>query len=100
MDPRRPEVEREDRKDGEEALDKRVAAPSLRRRCRPVDAMQELGSGDRGNADGFLGARAQGAFENERPTFGGDEDRRIDQRPHDDRGGRPWLRAARRTSEA
>lgn len=100
MDPRRPEVEREDGKHREEALDERFPALPLRGGCRPVDAMQEFGSGDRGNADRFLGVRAQGAFENERPTFSGDKDRRIDQRPHGDRGGRPWLRAARRTSEA
>ena len=100
MDPRGHEVEREDRKDGEEPLYKRFPALPLRRRGRPVDTMQELGSGDRGDADGFLGVRAQRAFENERPTFSGDKDRRIDQRPHGDRGRRPWRLAARRTAEA
>jgi len=100
MDPRGPEVEGEYRKHGEEPLDKSFTALPLRDRCRPVDAVQEFGSSDRRNADGLLGVRAQGVVEIELPPFSGDEDRRIDQRPHGDRGGRPWLRAARRTSEA
>ena len=100
MDPRCHEVEREDRKHGKQPLDKRFTALPLCGSCRPVDAVQELGSGDRSNADWLLGVRAQGVVKIERPPFGADKDRRIDQRPHGDRCGRPWLRAARRTSEA
>jgi hypothetical protein len=37
-----------------------------------VDAVQEFGSGDRGNADGLLGAGAQGVVEIERPPSSGD----------------------------
>jgi hypothetical protein len=65
-----------------------------------VDAVQELGRGDRGDADGVVGVRVQRIVEIERAPFGGDENRRVDQRPHGDLGGRPWLRVARRTSEA
>ena len=86
------EVEGEDRKDGEKALHEDLPALALGGRCRTVDAVQELGSSDRGNADGLVGVRVQGTIEIERPPFGGDEDRRIDQRPHGDRGGRPWFR--------
>ncbi len=100
MDPRCREVEREDRNHGEEPFDKPSPALPLYGSCRPVDAMQEFGSGDRGDPDGLLGVRAQSVVEIECPPFGADKDRRIDQRPHGDRGGRPWLRAARRTSEA
>ena len=100
MDPRCHEVEREDREHGKEPLDERFTALTLCGGCRPVDAVQEFGGCDRGNADGLLGVRAQCALEIKRPPFGGDQDRRIDQRPHGNRGGRPWLRAARRTSLA
>jgi hypothetical protein len=100
MDPRGHQVEREDRKHGEQSFDKRFPALPLGGGRRPVDAVQELGSADRGNTGGLLAVCVQGIAEVERPPFGGDEDRRIDQRPHGDRGGRPWLRAARRTSEA
>ena len=84
----------------DEVKNAELTALALRDRGRPLDAVQELGSSDRRNADGLVGVRAQGVVEIEPPPFGGDEDRRIDQRPHGDRGRRPWLRAARRTSEA
>ena len=89
MDPRRHEVEREDRKHGEEPLDERRPALPLRGRGRPVNAVQEFGSGDGGNPDGVLGVRVQGGVEVERQALRGDQDRRIDQRPQGDRGGRP-----------
>ena len=44
----------------EEPLDERFAALPLRGSCSAVDPVQELGSGDRGDTDGFLRARAQG----------------------------------------
>jgi hypothetical protein len=43
---------------------------------------------------------AQGGVEIEDQALRGDQDRRIDQRPHGDRGRRPCLRDAFRTSEA
>jgi hypothetical protein len=89
MDPRGHEVEREDRKYGEQSFDEHFPALPLGGGCRPVDAVQELGSADRGNAGGLLAMCAQGIDEVERPLFGGDKDRRIDQRPQGDRGGRP-----------
>ena len=89
MDPRGHEVEREDRKHGEQSFDERFPALALGGGCRPVDAVQELGSTDRGDADGLPAMCVQGIVELERPPFGGDKDRRIDQRPHGDRGGRP-----------
>ena len=94
------EVDGEDGQDGEEPLHEDLPAVALCDGGRTVDAVQELGSRDRGNADGLVGVRVQGALEIDRPTLGGDEDRRVDQRPHGDLGNRPWLRVTRRTSEA
>ena len=88
MDPRRHEVEREDRKHRQQSFHKGFSALPLGGRCRPMDAVQELRSADRGNADRLLAMRTQG-IEVERPPFGGDKDRRVDQRPQGDRGGRP-----------
>jgi hypothetical protein len=44
--------------------------------------------------------RPQGGVEIDGQALRGDEHRRVDQRPHGDRGRRPWLRDAFRTSEA
>lgn len=51
--------------------------------------MEELGRGDRGNPDRLVWIRAQGGIELKISPLGRDQDRRVDQRPHGERGTRP-----------
>jgi hypothetical protein len=44
--------------------------------------------------------RGHGSLEIEGLPLGSDQDGRVDQRAHGDRGKRFWLRTARRTSDA
>lgn len=89
MNARRHQVEREDGKRVQEPLDERLPTMPLGTGRRPLDPMQELGRGDRGDPDGLVWMRGQGGIELKISPLGGDEDRRINQRAHGDRGRRP-----------
>ncbi len=89
VQPCRDEVKREDGQHVQESLDKGFPTPPLSSRRRSMDAVQQLGGGDRGNAHRFLAVCGHNRVEIQGPPFGGDQDRRVDQRPHGDRGNRP-----------
>lgn len=99
MNPSRHEVEREERKDREKAFHESLTTASLGGCGRAVDAVQQLGSGDRRNAYRLVGVPRKHGVEVEPVAFDGDEDGRIDQRPHGDLGKRACPRVAWRTSE-
>jgi hypothetical protein len=65
-----------------------------------MDTVQELRGCDRSDPNRFVCIRGQRRLEIKRLPFGGDQDGRIDQRACEERGSRPCLRAARRTSDA
>jgi len=89
MDARGHEVEREDRKRLQEPLDEGLPTMPLCTSCRSMHPMQEFGGGDRGDADRLVWMRDQGGIELKSSPFGRDQDRRVDQRAHGDRGTRP-----------
>lgn len=51
--------------------------------------MQELGGGDRGDPDRLVWMRGKGGIEPQIAPLGRDQDRRVDQRAHGERGTRP-----------
>ena len=89
MDARGHEVEREDRKRLQEPLDERLPTMPLCTSCRSMHPVPEFGGGDRGDADRLVWMRGQGGIELKSSPFGRDQDRRVDQRAHGDRGTRP-----------
>lgn len=100
MNPRRHEVEWKDGEDRQEPLDEALSTLPLRGICGAMDTVQELGGGDGGDADRLIRMRGHGSLEIEGLPLGSDQDGRVDQRAHGDRGKRFWLRTARRTSDA
>ncbi len=73
--PRRDEVEGENGEHGQEPLDERFSALPLNGGCRAMDAVQELGSSDRGDADWVLRICGHRFVEIQGPSLGGNQDR-------------------------
>jgi len=89
MQPRGYEVKGEDRQRLEESLDEGFPPLPLAGGCGPMDSVQELGGRDRGDADRLLALPGSRRVEVQDAPFDGNQDRRIDQRPHGVRGSSP-----------
>ena len=75
VDPRRYEVERDHWQQGQQPLDEGLPALPLRGSHRTVDAVQQLGGGDRRDGHGLVRVSNHCRVEIKSPPLGGDQDR-------------------------